>query len=121
MKYTTIATFIAVSLTAGAAWAADPPKDSEKPQAAVPVDSTLGQRTRSSVASEDADAIAGKPTSKKTLSRSEKRAAKKAATPKGAKEGFVARHLDLSGDKTTNPSPTLTDTKNSVTGNPGAQ
>ncbi len=121
MKNTTIAALIAVSLTAGAAWAADSPKTSAKPETPVAAESTLGQATRSTAASEDADATGKAKTRKETLSRSEKRAAKKAATPKGTKEGFVARHLDLKGDKTTNPSPTLTDTKNSVSGNPGAQ
>ncbi len=107
----------AASLAAATSFAADPPKANIKPDSPVAADNVLGPSTRSNLTTE------ATPPPGKTLSRSEKRAAKQAKDKKdkAKKKGVVQRHLDLGGDKTTNPSPTMTDTKNSVTGNPGAQ
>lgn len=113
MKATAIAALIATSLAASMAIAADPPKPRIEPDSPVSADNVMGQ----SPATEGAKART------ETLTRSEKREARKAKNAKGSREtkgGFVSRHFEPGGD-VPNASPAVTETKKSVSGNPGSQ
>ena len=116
MKRTAIAIVVAASLAAATSIAADPPKASVKPDTPVAPDNVMGQSARSNVTSEEATPLSG------TLSRSEKRALAQSKDAKSSKKKGLVPRMDLSGDKPTSPTAvTIGDTKNSVTGNPGAQ